>query len=70
MIYGNLLNNLSQNDKIKYRCLENLNKKLIKKKWSVVFNTTCLNNRILPKYTNYIYIGTDGPVVTEFVTQL
>ena len=26
-----------------YIMLENLNKKLIKKKWSVVFNTTCLN---------------------------
>ena len=55
MIYGNLLNNLSLDNKMKYRNLENLNKKLIKKKWSVVFNTTCLNNKILPKYTNTNY---------------
>ena len=56
MIYGDLLNNLNINNKRKYRNFENLSKKLIKKKWSVVFNTTCLNNKILPKYTNCMYV--------------
>ena len=46
MIYGNLRNNLSINNKRKYRNFENLCKKLIKNKWSVVFNTTCLNTLI------------------------
>ena len=54
MIYGNLLNNLDETSKRNYRKFESLSKKLLNKKWSVVFNTTCIENNILPKYTNIL----------------
>ena len=34
------------------RKLENVKRKIIKCKWSIVFNKTCLNENILPNYTN------------------
>ena len=34
------------------RKLENVKRKIIKCKWSIVFNETCLNENILPNYTN------------------
>ena len=33
-----------------------LHLKILKKKQSVVFDQTCLDNDLLPKYTIYIYI--------------
>ena len=42
------------------RNIENIEKKLINCQLGVVFNKTCLNEYILPIYTNiyiYIYIG-------------
>ena len=38
------------------RRLVHLHLKILKKKQSVVFNRTCLDNDLLPKYTIYIYI--------------
>ena len=38
------------------RRLEHLHLKIWKRKQSVVFNSTCLDNDLLPKYTIYIYI--------------
>ena len=56
MIYGNLLNNLDEASKRNYKL--SLSKKILNKKWSVVFNTTCIKNNMLPKYTNYhIYLN-------------
>ena len=49
--YVNLISQLENIQKLKYRKLENISKKLIRKKWSVVFNTTCLYNNMLPNYT-------------------
>ena len=38
------------------RRLERLHLKILKKKQFVVFNQTCLDNELPPKYTIYIYI--------------
>ena len=35
----------------KLRKLENVKTKIIKSKWSLVFNDTCLKENILPNYT-------------------
>ena len=41
---------------IEAKSLVNYHLKIIKKRLCVVFNWTCLNNNLLPKYTIYIYI--------------
>ena len=41
------------------RKIENLEKKLANARVAILFNKTCLNENILPKFTNiYIYIYT------------
>ena len=45
--YGALISQLCPDDKTKFRKLENVSKKLIKKKWSVVFNSTCLDYSLI-----------------------
>ena len=35
------------------RKLENVKRKIIKCKWSMVFNDTCINEKLLPNYTNF-----------------
>ena len=52
--YGDLINQLPPNDKNNFRKLENVSKKLIKQKWSVVFNTTCLENNMLPNFIKQV----------------
>ena len=45
------------NHVMKIRALEKLNKKKINAKFGVFFNEVCLNERLVPNYTNiYIYI--------------
>ena len=51
--YGALISQLCPDDKTKFRKLENVSKKLIKKKWSVVFNSTCLENCKIIKFIRY-----------------
>ena len=47
----------SEKIKLKFRQLEKCKLKNIKEKSHLVFNETCLNNNLLPVYTNiYIYI--------------
>ena len=57
MTIGNLIFNLPNNIKRIIRNVEKTCKKLVNFKYALVFNTTCLNENILPTYTNiYIYI--------------
>ena len=37
----------------KIRKLEGFNKKLISQEYGILFNKTCLNEGLLPKYTNF-----------------
>ena len=34
-----------------YRLIEKNESKLLKNKWSLIFNETCINEQILPNYT-------------------
>ena len=55
--FGSLLFNLPAERRKSIRNLEKSSTKLIKTKCSKLFNSTCLKEDILPKYTNiYIYI--------------
>lgn len=57
MTLGPLIYYLPSASKALIRSIEKVNKKLIDNKYSLVFNTTCINENLLPKYTNiYIYI--------------
>ena len=53
---GTLLFNLPVERRKSVRDLEKISTKIIKTKCSLLFNSTCLKNDILPNYTN-IYIG-------------
>ena len=49
---GNLLFNLPVERRKSVRDLEKISTKIIKTKCSLLFNSTCLKNDILPNYTN------------------
>ena len=57
MAYVNALFNLPQHIRAQFRQLENLEKKIIKNKWSTAFNKTYIKEKLLPNYTRiYIHI--------------
>ena len=57
MSLGNLIFDLTSEQKTLIRTIEKLQKKREKAKNAVIFNKTCIQEDILPKYTNiYIYI--------------
>ena len=51
MAYVELLNSVPSELKILFRSLENKSKRLIKFKWSNIFNTMCLREGILPSFS-------------------
>ena len=51
--YGLLIKNIPNNLKSKIRAYERCLKKVNLIKWSIEFNSTCLNEGILPKYSKY-----------------
>ena len=51
MNYLNELFKLPNHLKNQIRKLENVKTKLLKSKWSLVFNDTCLKENLLPDYT-------------------
>ena len=65
--FGQLLSLLSNENKKKFRRLEKLKENFIKNKFGIIFNKTCLNEGLLPKYTN---LRVHDPVVRkeEFTT--
>ena len=50
--FGSLLFNLPAERRKEVRNLEKISNKIIKTKCSQLFNSTCLKEDILPKYTN------------------
>ena len=50
--YGLLLKKLDSTQRKTIRSLENNRKKLIKNRYSISFNKTCINESILPKYSD------------------
>ena len=54
MDYMELLNSLPSELKSKIRKFENLKTKLINNSWSKIFNEVCLNEKLMPNYTNLI----------------
>lgn len=57
MSFGNLIYQLTNECKTIIRHIEQTTKKLIKAKYALAFNKTCINENILPKYSNLnIYI--------------
>ena len=57
MNFGELIYHQPENIKKLIRKIENLENKLANARVAILFNKTCLNENILPKYTN-IYIHT------------
>ena len=56
---GKLLNLVTNITKVKIRRLEKLHKSLITNAYAIIFNRTCINERLLPNFTNiYIESGT------------
>ena len=54
---GVLLNSLNPENKSRVRYLERLDRKIVNCSYAVKFNKTCINENLLPKYTDiYIYI--------------
>ena len=54
---GVLLSNLSPETRSKVRYLEKLDRKIVNSSYAVKFNLTCINENLLPKYSDiYIYI--------------
>ena len=51
--YGILLNEIPYNLKRKFRYLEKISKKVNNLVWSIMFNETCLNEGIMPKYSKF-----------------
>ena len=51
MTYGQLLHTVPEGLRELYRRYENISKKLIQTRWSIVFNTTCLDKDVLPNYS-------------------
>ena len=69
MPLGELLFNLTDDLKINVRKIEKLNRKLSKAQNAVIFNGHCLNEDILPRYTN-IYIYVTGHIENRAVLML
>ena len=42
----------------KFRKLENLEAKIIVRKWSQIFHSICIKEKLVPKYTNIYYNNT------------
>ena len=59
LIIGQLLNLVTNLTKVKIRRLEKLHKYLITNAYDIVFNRTCINERLLPNFA-YIYIFSSG----------
>ena len=56
---GELLYSVEIGTRILIRKLEKLIKKCVNLKFNVLFNQVCINEKLLPKYTNiYIYLYT------------
>ena len=55
MDYVAVLNTLPHNLMIKFRKLENLENKIISRKWSQIFNNVCIKENLVPKYTKIIF---------------
>ena len=56
--FANFLFLFNQDTRKHIRNIENTEKKFIKCQLAILFNNTCLNENILPTYTNiYIYIS-------------
>ena len=53
MSYGRTLNNVPNLLKKFFRNFESNEKKIINSNWSLIFNESCLNENLWPKYTNY-----------------
>ena len=53
MTLGELLFRLPYDTRKLFRKLESVEKKIINNNWSSVFNKTCLNNNLMPKYVNF-----------------
>ena len=57
MNFGEFLHLHPENIKKRIRKIENLENKLANARVAIVFNKTCLNENLLPTFTNiYIYI--------------
>ena len=52
MNLGTLLHNLSSENKLTIRKLEKLNRKISKCETAIIFNRQCIQEDILPKYSN------------------
>ena len=63
MAYAALLHNLPPDLRAILRNYENVSKKLINVKWSIEFNSICLDENILPNYSN-IYIQSRQKVLS------
>jgi hypothetical protein len=64
-----ILKNINENVKQSYRKLENVSLKLISTNAHRCFNETCINNNLLPKYTNikvHDDVTTAEPFVADF----
>ena len=57
MDYVAVLNTLPHNLMIKFRKLENLENKIINRKWSQIFNNICIKENLVPKYTFNIQLS-------------
>ena len=54
---GNLIHELGEGERKSFRKIERLNKKLINNEYAVIYNKFCINENLLPRYTNFkIYI--------------
>ena len=53
---GQFFHHLDPNTRNIIRSLEKIKLKIINKQYSLVFNKTCLNNNLQPKYIYIIYI--------------
>ena len=57
MSFGNFLHQFDPDTRKSIRLIESTDRKTINAELSLLFNETCLNEKILPRYTNiYIYI--------------
>ena len=64
---GKLLNLVTNVTKVKIRRLEKLHKSLITNAYDIIFNRTCMNERLLPNFTNiYIYITKKNRYLLDF----
>lgn len=50
--FGNLLSVLNEDNRKLVRKLEKLNKKFINNEYGILFNKTCITEKLFPKYTN------------------